>query len=158
MELLTDNALYADIPDGTYEVLPNRNENSLVEGALMPGYFYNGGELTGTCYQHFAEGRYLVMDLLAPAVEGNVSIRTETDGTKVFVMDFIDDAGYSISGSWRGPVKLMTEVPEGIATVETDLEADTQLYDLYGRRMGRHTLQRGIQLVQTKDGIRKVLR
>ena len=158
MELLTDNALYADIPDGTYEVLPNRNENSLVEGALMPGYFYNGGELTGTCYQHFAEGRYLVMDLLAPAVEGNVSIRTETDGTKVFVMDLIDDAGYSISGSWRGPVKLMTEVPEGIATVETDLEADTQLYDLYGRRMGRHTLQRGIQLVQTKDGIRKVLR
>ena len=158
MELLTDKQLYADIPDGTYNVLPNRYENSLISGSLMPGYFYNGGELTGTCYQHFEEGRYLVMDFLAPAVDGNVIIRTEADGTKTFVMDFIDDAGFSISGSWQGPVQLMTEIPEGITPTTLPSTAATDVYDLYGRHLHSRQAQPDIQIVRSQGKTMKVIR
>ncbi len=83
----------------------------LVQGCLKDVDFI------GTRYQHFEEGRYLVQDLLAPAVEGQVSLEKIDDaGNYKIIIDVYDDAGWNISGEWTGYIKYMYDVDAITAT------------------------------------------
>ncbi len=107
------------VPEGTEEVLEGTYTvmsfshlytNMYEPFKLVQGYFYNQGDLSGTRYIHFEENRYNVMDFLAPALEGTVSVE-KIKGTEnyKFVIDLIDDVGYYIKGEWTGPIELCYE-------------------------------------------------
>lgn len=150
LELFSDYRWHNLVPFGTYEVLPNTYDQSVEIFTARPGYFYNGGDLTGTCYEHMEEGRYLVMDLLAPIAQGTVKLTDNFDGTTTIDMNFIDDAGFTIAGSWTGPVELQTARVEGEDGVEgilgvTGTQSQQPIYDLSGRRIAHPN--RGIYIV-----------
>lgn len=109
----------AELPMGTYTVMEQDHtySNFYAPYKLVQGYFYNGG-LSGTRYMHYEEGRYRVMDLLAPAVEGTTTIQKNDDGTYTINMDFVDDAGYKITGSWTGTLLLQYDPTEVAAAIE----------------------------------------
>lgn len=109
--------------EGTYEVMEDRYPASVGEYKLWPGHLYDG-DLIGTRYYHFVEGRYFIMDLLAPAAEGSVNVKKNADETYTFTINVIDDAGYKIAGAWTGPVEYQGEAatPDGINTVKRDVQ------------------------------------
>lgn len=95
------------MPEGTYEAIPNRWSTSYKTMCLVPGYTYDG-DLVGTVYIHFEEGRYLIMDGYAPAAEGSISVKHNDNDTYTFVIDLFDDAGFRLTGTWTGPVECQT--------------------------------------------------
>ncbi len=105
MELLTN--INAPVPPaGVYNVMEYDQNyyNLFAPYQLIQGYFYEGG-LDGTRYMHFEEGKYCVMDLLAPIVAGSISFeKAEGVDNYHFVIDVYDDAGFSISGEWTGSI------------------------------------------------------
>ncbi len=120
-----------NVPLGTYEVMAyDHNYTNFYEPwKLVQGYWYNSGELTGTRYMHFEEGRTNVMDELAPAVSGTVKIES-VDGTTTVLdgehqykvtVNVYDDGGFNISGEWTGPVELKYDpVSAGVGSVATE--------------------------------------
>ncbi len=90
--------------EGTYTVAEERWETYFAPYILKQGYFRNG-DLTGTRYMHFIEGRYMVMDHLAPVVSGTLGVTKNNDDTWTFKFSFMDDANFYINGEWTGPVE-----------------------------------------------------
>lgn len=126
------------VSPGTYTVMEKKDIAYYAPFRLLKGYFANGGDLCGTRWFHFAEGRYLVADGLAPAEYGTVVLKRnyEADTWSVDI-DIIDDGGYNITGKWTGPIELMYEVPEGIEHAATAPEftyADAETILLGGVR------------------------
>lgn len=119
MEFLTDNTA-TEVPTGTYEVMEKDHlwTNLFAPYKLVQGYFYNGGEMTGTRYQHFEEGRYCVMDLYAELLSGRVSVeKVEGTDNYKFTIDLADGNGYKVQGEWAGPMKVYYDL-SGVGEVE----------------------------------------
>ncbi len=128
MELLADPTLPCP-PIGVYNVMERDKNyyNLFAPYTLLQGYFFDGG-LDGTRYMHFEEGRYCVMDLLAPAYSGKVSFEKVGDTDNYhFVIDVYDDAQFSISGEWTGPIQGYTYV--GIDDVLSDKKLEISYLD-----------------------------
>lgn len=111
------------LTEGTYTVVEYNWESYYAPFAMLPGYFSKAatGDLTGTRYMHFIEGRYLVMDHLAPAIEGTLGVTKNDDGTWTFKFSLVDDAYFMIEGEWTGPVEY-TYNPAAImaSTISTE--------------------------------------
>ncbi len=103
------------IHEGSYAVMDYDHlyTNMYEPFRLVQGYFYNEGDLSGTRYEHFQEGRYNVVDFHAPAVYGTVAVeKADKAGNYKFVIDLIDDAGYYIKGEWTGPLELLYDTSD----------------------------------------------
>lgn len=118
LEFLTD-LTNPELPMGTYTVMDQDHtySNYYAPYKLVQGYFYNGG-LSGTRYMHYEEGRYRVMDMLAPAVSGTVTIQKNADETYSVNMALVDDAGFNITGDWTGNVLLQYDPAEVAAGID----------------------------------------
>lgn len=104
--------------EGTYTVTAEKWENYYAPFGLVQGYFSKSatGDLTGTRYMHFVEGRYLVMDHLAPVVEGTLGVTKNADDTWTFRFSLLDDANFLIEGEWTGPVTYCYDPKEIMAS------------------------------------------
>lgn len=112
-------------PSGTYSVMEENWDYYIGLFKSMKGYFHNGGDLTGTRWYHFAEGRYLVADGLAPAYAGSFDYKWVEGDTYAVDINVFDDAGYNITGKWSGQVLPQFELPAGIGSLE---QAPTYTY------------------------------
>lgn len=146
------------MPEGSYDVIANRWSTSYKTMCLVPGYTYDG-DLVGTVYIHFTEGRYLIMDGYAPAAEGTISVMHNDDDTYTFVIDLFDDAGYRLTGKWTGPVECQTT---GIESAQTDAEAAYTFID-YDTILVPSAAKSGVQiyaangqLVRTVQGTNRI--
>ena len=123
-----------ELVEGTYSVMEYKYENYYEPYKLGQGRFVSMGEnkgtdLSGTRYFHFEEGRYLIMDHLAPAVEGTVGASYDPVNDEwTFDIAVIDDANFRIEGSWTGPMYLMYS-PDGILAAVGDVESDNENVD-----------------------------
>jgi len=106
---------------GTYQIMEENWSTFFKPFASMKGYFHNGGDLTGTRWYHFEEGRYMVADGIAPAYSGWFSYKWVEGDTYEVQVDVYDDAGYSITGAWKGQVLPQFELPSGIENVAQPL-------------------------------------
>lgn len=107
MEFLTSPE-ESDLVMGNYELMEHNHlyTNEYAPFKLVQGYFYNGGELTGTRYWHFKKGSYEVVDTFAAVISGQVGVEqlAGTDQYK-FSIDLADGNGYTIKGQWTGPIE-----------------------------------------------------
>lgn len=106
MEFCTELGFDGKIPEGTYKIADRLWPNKFTTSSVISGYLWEGGGYRGTWYQHYEEGKYYVMDLLAPAIEGEVTVKHEGDN-HTFEWSFIDDApaAHQITGKWTGPIR-----------------------------------------------------
>lgn len=111
---------------GTYTVMEDKFDSFYQPFTLGRGRFVaatgGGTDLSGTRYQNFEAGRYLVMKDYAPAAAGTVGVTVNDDDTYTFDIHIVDDAQFRIDGSWTGPVKLMYN-PDQIASI-SEITAD----------------------------------
>ena len=112
---------------GVYTVMEDKYDQYYKPFRLRRGFFEDGGDLRGTRWFHFEEGRYMVADGLAPAYAGEVSVKRQPDGNYQVDIDVFDDGGFNITGSWNGPIKCMFDVPAGIS--ESLAEAEFTFVD-----------------------------
>lgn len=114
------------VQEGTYTVMSEKWETFYAPYKLGHGRFVTvsdgSSDLGGTRYIHFEEGRYLIMDNYAPAVEGTVGVTKNADNTWTFNIHLVDDAQFKIDGDWTGPMELMYD-PNGITAID-GIEAD----------------------------------
>lgn len=128
------------LPDGVYQVMEQNYSNFYAPGRMRKGYFEQGG-ITGTRWVHFAPNRYYIMDGHAPADLGSVSVErsgdTDKEGNEIytFIINLIDDAGFNITGAWRGPLELRYDPSEinGIHGITAEGHQRGALYDAQGR-------------------------
>lgn len=134
--------------EGTYTVTEDKWENYYAPFGLVQGHFSKtaNGDLTGTRYMHFIEGRYLVMDHLAPAMEGTLGVTKNDDGTWTFKFSLVDDAYFMIDGEWTGPVEY-TYDPAAIMASTISAEAGTASPEL------RHIDADHVQITGLPDGV-----
>lgn len=145
--------------DGTYNVIEeplSGNPWLMQPFTAAPGYFLPGGELGGTRWAHNAENpyadRYWHWDGHAPAASGKITFSHTPDQTYSVLINLIDDAGFSITGEWTGPIHCNWDVTaEGIGTVLAPGVGEGGIYDLSGRRID--SLRSGISI----KGGKKVL-
>ncbi len=114
------------VQPGNYTVMEDKFDSYYQPFTLGRGRFVaasgGGTDLSGTRYQNFEAGRYLVMKDYAPAAAGTVGVTVNADDTYTFDIHIIDDAQFRIDGSWTGPMKLMYN-PDQIASI-SDITAD----------------------------------
>ncbi|MDO4211202.1 MAG: hypothetical protein Q4D23_05750 [Bacteroidales bacterium] len=142
--------------DGTYNVIEeplSGNPWLMQPFTAAPGYFLPGGELGGTRWAHNAENpyadRYWHWDGHAPAASGKITLAHDPDQTYSVLINLIDDAGFSITGEWTGPVHCNWDVTaEGIGTVLAPGVGEGGIYDLSGRRID--SLRSGISIINGK--------
>lgn len=149
MEFLTEPG-EAYLPPMIYEVMEEKWYTYYAPGRMTKGYWVTGGDLSGTRWVHFAEGRYYIMDGIAPIEDGSVVVeKNEDTGEYTFTINLVDDAGYYITGKWTGPVELMYD-PEAIITGIEGVDADGK--ELQARFLDRGTLQ--LDGVSASDEVR----
>lgn len=142
--------------DGTYNVIEeplSGNPWLMLPYTAAPGYFLPGGELGGTRWAHNAPNeyadRYWHWDGHAPAASGKITLAHTPDQTYSVLINLIDDAGFSITGEWTGPVHCNWDVTaEGIGTVLAPGVGEGGIYDLSGRRID--SLRGGISIINGK--------
>lgn len=142
--------------DGQYNVIEeplSGNPWLMQPFTAAPGYFLPGGELGGTRWAHNAENpyadRYWHWDGHAPAASGKITLAHTPDQTYSVLMQLVDDAGFSITGEWTGPVHCNWDVTaEGIGTVLAPGVGEGGIYDLSGRRID--SLRSGISIINGK--------
>lgn len=115
--------------EGTYTVTEEKWNTYFAPFRLVQGYFTGGGDLSGTRYMDFLPDRYLVMDNYAPVVDGTLGVVKNADDTYTLTWDLYDDANFSISGTWTGPV-LYTYNPEDVLAGVTDITAGSSAITL----------------------------
>ena len=113
IDMLTEPGA-AMFESGVYTVMEDKYATSYAPNKLLRGFFEDGGDLRGTRWFHFEEGRYMVADGLAPAYDGTVSLYRQENGHYKIDIDVYDDGGFNISGQWTGPIECMFDVPSGI--------------------------------------------
>lgn len=121
MEFLS-NAGSTQLPTGTYELMEENHlyTNLYAPYKLVQGYFNDSGVLIGTRYMHYEEGRYCVMDHLAPIVSGTISVEDLGEGRVKFTIDTYDDADNNIYGTWEGSISPNNILVDGIGDVMAD--------------------------------------
>lgn len=138
-ELITKGE-FEDFPTGTYTMMDESHlyTNLYEPYKLVQGYFYNGGELTGTRYFGFYGAPTGYIKWHAPAESGTVSITKDESGNYTFNVDLVDDAGWSITGTWTGPVeKQYTYDPTAVEVVENNTQSGPlTVYTADGRYVG----------------------
>ena len=119
---------------GEYTVMEEPYETYYMPGKLAQTHWVGtpggGTDISGTCYIHFEEGRFLVMDHYAWFREGNVKVAIDgTPGpgnydklTYTVDIDLTSDNNFYVSGSWTGPVTLMYD-PDSLSAIGS-VEAD----------------------------------
>lgn len=123
------------LPAGTYELMEydHNYTNLYAPYKLTQGYFYNGGELSGTRYWHFAEGRTEVVDTFAAVISGTIGVEILENNDYKFSIDVADGRGFLIQGKWQGPMQLNYDPSTtGITTIADNaygvhLEGNEQL-------------------------------
>lgn len=150
------------LAEGIYYVTEENFVNYYAPGRMRWGYFANGGEITGTRWMHLAPSRYYVMDGHAPVVSGFVTVelagKKSEDGADIYIfrINLTDDAGFNITGTWEGPVRLCYDPKEinpnaeGVSEILTPL-APVATYDLQGRSASAKS---GIYLQKNRKLIR----
>lgn len=120
MDFLAD-VTASDLPEGTYELMEENHlwDTYYAPFKLVQGYFEDAGDLSGTRYEHFAEGKLNVMDNYAAVISGRVGVEkvSGTDNYR-FSIDVADGNGFFIKGEWTGPVEK-NYTPTGIGEVST---------------------------------------
>ncbi len=111
IEFLVEDG-YGKPLEGVYTVMEeNHHWTNLYEPFKLVQGCLKDVDFIGTRYQHFKEGNTLVMDLLAPVVEGTVSIyKADENGNYRIVINVIEEAGFNITGEWTGYIKYMYNV------------------------------------------------
>lgn len=110
------------IQPGNFTVLTEKYDDFYQPYTAGKGRWGTGGDLTGTRYYHFIEGRYLVMDHHAPAVTGTIGVQQIGENYK-FDIAVMCDANYHMDGTWTGPATLMYN-PDGILAGISSVEGD----------------------------------
>ena len=130
MEFQTDSkAQY--LPTGTYELM---DEGHLYTNLYAPykmtrGYFDEVGGRIGTRYEHFAEGRYCVVDTFAFVYSGRVGVEALDNGDYKFNINLAEGKGFNICGEWSGPMELCYSPETGISSVADDKHAVARFLD-----------------------------
>lgn len=157
------------LPEGTYSVMDYSHlyTNMYEPGKLVQGYFYNGGELTGTRYFGFYGAPYGYIKWIAPAVEGTVDVKKADDGNYTFTVDLIDDAGWSIKGAWTGPMQLNYNPTDAVESIRSNrADGPVSVLTLDGRAIATaesaakvdwKSLQSGVYLVKGPSKTYKVV-
>lgn len=109
----------AYLPSGTYELMENDHlwTNLYAPYKMTRGYFDEVGGRTGTRYEHFAEGRYNVVDTFAFVYSGRVGVEQLAGQEYKFNIELADGKGFLISGEWSGPVELYYDPSTGVGSV-----------------------------------------
>lgn len=110
------------IQPGNFTVLTEKYDDYYQPYTAGKGRWGTGGDLTGTRYYHFIEGRYLVMDHHAPAVTGTIGVQQIGENYK-FDIAVMCDANFHMDGTWTGPATLMYN-PDGILAGISSVEGD----------------------------------
>ena len=99
-----DDGFEAGIPSGTYV---SAGEGEPGPGEYIPGYVEDG-YIYGTSYVHYRsmDSEGASVDGLAPAVDGDIMVTNNGDGTYDISFECTDDIGNVWSGSWSGEVVL----------------------------------------------------
>lgn len=61
-----------------------------------------------------------------------------------------------LEASGAAPARLFSLFTSGIENLEVDADTRADIYDLQGRKVTKDQMRRGIYVVKTKSGIRKV--
>lgn len=93
LDLLADYATSDDYR-GTFTGADSYDINTYVFGYLDEGY------LMGCWYAEISEGA--ISGVMAPMMEGTITVNFNEDGTQTFVFDCVDDLGNEITGSVSG--------------------------------------------------------
>lgn len=110
------------LPSGTYQLMDEDHLHTNLYSPYMMtrGYFDNVGGRTGTRYEHFATGRYCVVDTFAFVYSGSVGVEALENDEYKFHINVYDGRGYLISGEWSGPVELCYDPATSIGAVSDD--------------------------------------
>lgn len=145
-----------DLPEGTYTVMDYSHlyTNMYEPFKLVQGYFYNGGELTGTRYYGFYGAPYGYVKWIAPAESGTVSVKRNEGNNYTFTVDLLDDAGWAITGSWTGELsKQYTYDPTGIETATTSSNGPIEIYSMDGRYVGKFSNLNAFDKAKFNNGV-----
>lgn len=138
-----------DLREGTYQLMEQNHlwTNLYAPYKLTQGYFTDEGELTGTRYWHFAEGRYQVVDLYAAVISGSVSVERVkgSDTDYHFTIDVADGNGFYIQGEWTGPLEKNYN--------PADIEVDTGIAQATTAQGNRLTVAYGADGSLTLEGV-----
>lgn len=105
VELVTDAENFdSGISTGTYKVSSDEVFANAFE--CVPGSYGADGYLYGTNYYRYDPDLGGYGDM-APAIEGNLDVTNNGDGSYSFEFSFVDDLGHTWSGSWSGKVLKM---------------------------------------------------
>lgn len=110
------------IQPGNFTVIPEKYDDFYEPYTAGKGRWGMNGDITGTRYYHFIEGKIRVMDHHAPAVVGTIGVQQIGENYK-FDIAVMCDANYHMDGTWTGPATLMYD-PEGILAGITSVEGD----------------------------------
>lgn len=128
MEFQTSTGL-GTVPAGTYTMMEydHNYTNLYAPYKMTQGYYYNGGELTGTRYWHFKKGSYQVVDTFASVISGTVGVEVLENNEYKFTIDLADGRDYFIQGQWQGPVQLNYDPATAINRVEDEKQGRVRL-------------------------------
>ena len=103
IEFFTDANKGATLQEGVYTI-----EHKFEPMYALPGYMmFNKADILYTWYgDKRSDDETGATDILAPIKCGTMTVSKENDGYK-FVFDFRDDAGYEITGEWKGTVNVV---------------------------------------------------
>ncbi|WP_161940438.1 MULTISPECIES: BACON domain-containing protein [Rikenellaceae] len=96
-----DDGVY-ELPEGTYTVATAEKEDKVAPGELIYPFNLNASAMfpTGTTYTRLENGTYTVN---APLVSGTMTVSRSGD-TYTLQFDFKDDQGYTVTGTYEGPL------------------------------------------------------
>ena len=103
IEFFTDANKGATLQEGVYTI-----EHKFEPMYALPGYMmFNKADILYTWYgDKRSDDETGATDILAPIKSGTMTVSKENDGYK-FIFDFRDDAGYEITGEWKGTVNVV---------------------------------------------------
>ena len=99
-----DDGVY-DLPEGTYTVTTAEKEDKMGPWELGYPFNLNASAMfpSGTTYTRLENGTYTVN---APLVSGTMTVLRSGD-TYTMEFDFRDDQGYTVTGTYEGPLSVM---------------------------------------------------
>ena len=99
-----DDGVY-DLPEGTYTVASADKEDVVAPWEMVYPFNLNASAMfpSGTTYTRLENGTYTVN---APLVSGTMTVSRSGD-TYTMEFDFRDDQGYTVTGTYEGPLSVM---------------------------------------------------
>ena len=99
-----DDGVY-DLPEGTYTVASADKEDVVAPWEMVYPFNLNASAMfpSGTTYTRLENGTYTVN---APLISGTMTVSRSGD-TYTMEFDFRDDQGYTVTGTYEGPLSVM---------------------------------------------------